>query len=307
MTSLNRYAKFVAFATLCLIFAGGLVTSTGSGLAVPDWPLSFGKFFPKMEGGVFFEHGHRMVAGTVVILTVILVAWIFRKEERPWVRGVAVFAIGAILLQALLGGLTVLLRLPPLVSVAHAGVAQAFFCSIVALALVTSPQWLTSPTLVEDRGWPTLRSLSLITTLVIYVQILLGAVMRHIGAGLAIPDFPLAFGVLIPPASYFSFPVAVAFAHRVGAVVVSLLVIWTATRAFKTAGFQKIAITALCLLVFQIILGGLTILSGKAVIPTTLHVAVGAVLLATHVVLVLQAYRFSYPVSMLPRPKQALA
>lgn len=292
---LHRYAKFVAGATLGLIFAGGLVTSTGSGLSVPDWPLSFGKFFPEMKGGVFFEHGHRMVAGTVVILTLILVVWIFKKESRPFVRWLSLGAIGAILLQALLGGMTVLLKLPPSVSVAHAGLAQAFFCTVVSLALVTSPGWRKEPELIEQDGLPPLPLLSLITTFLIYTQILLGAVMRHTGAGLAIPDFPLAFGYVIPPKTFFTPPVAIHFAHRLAAVVVTAAVIWTACRCIKLrteiGGLRPLGYATLSLLLFQLFLGGFTVLSGKAVIPATFHVAVGGLLLAIQVVLTLQAFR----------------
>jgi len=128
--TLHRFSQFTAGATLILIVAGGLVTSTGSGLAVPDWPLSFGTLFPEMTGGVLYEHGHRLIAGTVALLAIALMIWILKKETRRWVKVIAVTAVAAVLCQALLGGLTVLFRLPTPISVSHACLAQLFFCLI---------------------------------------------------------------------------------------------------------------------------------------------------------------------------------
>ena len=104
---LHRFAVFTALCTTFLIFAGGMVTSTESGLAVPDWPLSYGMFFPPMVGGIFYEHGHRMVASFVGFLTVILSVWAWRKETRGWVRWWALGALGAVIAQGILGGITV--------------------------------------------------------------------------------------------------------------------------------------------------------------------------------------------------------
>ena len=132
---LHRFVTATAVATFILIFVGGLVTSTGSALAVPDWPLSFGKFFPKMEGGVLYEHGHRMVAGTVAIMTLIVMVWALGRARSVRVRNIAMIAFGLVIFQAVLGGLTVLLLLPLPIAVAHAATAQAFFCLIVAMAV----------------------------------------------------------------------------------------------------------------------------------------------------------------------------
>src|SRR5262249_10200268 len=140
----HRFALFTAAATFVLIFVGGLVTSTGSSLAVPDWPLSYGQFFPPMVGGILYEPGHRMVAGMVAALTAALAIWTWWEEPRSSVRWLGVAAFVAILLQAVLGGVTVLLRLPTAVSVSHAALAQAFFCLVVALALITGPDWGSS-------------------------------------------------------------------------------------------------------------------------------------------------------------------
>src|SRR5579863_1207486 len=224
LRGLHRYALALAAATFVLLFAGGLVTSTGSALAVPDWPLSFGKFFPRMEGGVLYEHGHRMIAGTVAIMTLLMAVWAWRREERRFVRNLALFAFALVIVQAVLGGLTVLLLLPLAIAVSHAATAQAFFCLTVALALFTNPAWVELPPVASAGERPRLPEMAAVTTLVIYCQILIGAVMRHMGAGLAIPDFPLAFGKLVPPLE--SLPEQINYAHRLGALVVTVFVCW---------------------------------------------------------------------------------
>lgn len=293
LRGLHRYARLLVAATFILIFAGGLVTSTGSALAVPDWPLSFGKFFPKMQGGVLYEHGHRMIAGTVALMTLGLAIWAWRREPRRFVRNLALFAFGLVIVQAVLGGLTVLLLLPLAIAVSHAATAQAFFCLIVALALFTNPAWQTLPAVNSAGERPRLPLLAAVTTVVIYSQILIGAVMRHMGAGLAIPDFPLAFGKVLPPLE--SLPEQINFAHRVGAIVVSIFVCWTSIQVLRCyrrdSSLRRPAVAMLALLALQITLGAMTILSGRAVIPTTSHVAVGAALLATSLALTLRAYR----------------
>lgn len=302
---LHRYARLLAGATFVLIFAGGLVTSTGSALAVPDWPLSFGKFFPKMQGGVLYEHGHRMIAGTVALLTLGLAIWAWRTEKRRLVRFLALGAFVLVIVQAVLGGLTVLLRLPLAIAVSHAATAQAFFCLTIALALFTNPAWLELSAVASAGERPRLPELAAVTTFVIYCQILIGAVMRHMGAGLAIPDFPLAFGKLVP--SLESLPEQINYAHRVGALVVTVFVCWTAIQTLRFYGeyplLRRPAIGMLALLVLQIGLGAATILSTRAVLPTTAHVAVGAALLATTLGLTLRAYRL-IDGRLLERPAQ---
>jgi cytochrome c oxidase assembly protein subunit 15 len=290
---LHRYARLLAAATFILIFAGGLVTSTGSALAVPDWPLSFGKFFPKMQGGVLYEHGHRMIAGTVALLTLGLAIWAWRAEQRRFVRYLALTAFVLVIIQAVLGGLTVLLLLPLAIAVSHAATAQAFFCLTIALALFTNPNWQKLATVKSAGERPRLPELAAVTTLVIYLQILVGAVMRHMGAGLAIPDFPLAFGKVFPALE--SLPEQINYAHRVGAIVVTVFVCWTAVEVLRNYRQQSLlrrpALGMLALLALQITLGALTILSSRAVLPTTAHVAVGAALLATSLGLTLRAFR----------------
>src|SRR6266581_537626 len=140
------FAAIVAASTAVLIFAGGLVTSTGSGLSVPDWPNTYGWFmwaFPvsKMVGGIFYEHLHRLVASTVGFLIVILAIWLARAEPRRWVRRLGYLALAAVITQGILGGITVLWYLPDAISIAHASLAQIVFCLTVTIALVTSKGW----------------------------------------------------------------------------------------------------------------------------------------------------------------------
>ncbi len=291
--ALHRFAVVAAAATFVLVFAGGLVTSTGSAMAVPSWPLDAGHLIPQQWGaGVLFEWGHRAIAGTVSILTLTLALWVWMVERRAWVRFTALAAFGLVVVQAVLGGITVLLNLPLAVAVAHAMTGQAFFCLMVALALFTSPRWETMAPVARVTGQAPLAPLAAVTTAVIYVQIIVGALMRHMHAGLAIPDFPLAFGHLAPP--MFSVPIAVNFAHRCGAVVVTAMVLWTVARVLRQYGdepaLRRPALGLLVLLAVQIGVGAATILSRRAVIPTTSHVAVGAAVLATCLALTLRAW-----------------
>lgn len=292
---LHGFALLTAGATFVLIFVGGLVTSTGSGLAVPDWPLSFGQVFPPMVGGVLYEHGHRLVAALVGLLTTVLAIWIWVRERRAWVRGLGVGALGAILLQGLLGGLTVLYLLPTPVSVAHALLAQAFLCLTVTLATVTAPGWVRQPGPSARGVPPGLPTLCALTAAAIYGQLILGAVMRHMGAGLAIPDFPLAFGRLLPPLD--SEAVLIHFLHRVGAVAVTACVggtlAWILARHRRDAWLLRPALAAAGLLLVQVALGALTIWTQRGVLPTTAHVAGGAGVLAASVTLMLRAFRLS--------------
>jgi cytochrome c oxidase assembly protein subunit 15 len=300
---LPLFAALVAASTAVLIFAGGLVTSTGSGLSVPDWPNTYGWFmwaFPlnKMVGGIFYEHLHRLVASTVGFLIVVLAIWLWRAEPRAWVRRLGYVALGAVITQGILGGITVLWYLPDAISIAHASLAQIVFCLTTTIALVTSAGWkraydqLPTPNAQLPRDL-TLERLAVVTTVVIYTQIVIGATMRHTGAGLAIPDFPLAFGHLVPP--YWDPKIAIHFAHRVGAATVTLLILATAGHVFyhhgRRAELRRPAMLLLLLLVLQITLGALTVLSQKQFIINSLHVFNGALVLVTSLVLTLRAHR----------------
>lgn len=275
--------------TLFLIFVGGLVTSTESALAVPDWPLSYGMLMPPMVGGIFYEHGHRMVASFVGLLTLILAVWIGMRESRRGVRRLAWVALLAVCVQGLLGGLTVLFFTPLPISVAHACLAQTFLCLMVALTYSTSREWLIAESPAEDDAG--LRPAAIAATAAVFVQLVIGALMRHAEAGLAIPDFPLALGRVIPPLD--SLAVTVHFAHRAGAVVVLVMIGRLAVRAFRSRDrrFTRTAIVLCGLTVGQIALGATAVLTQMAVYPTTIHVALGALILATSFFLALRAFR----------------
>jgi heme a synthase len=295
----HRYAKLVAACTLLLIAAGGMVTSTGSGLSVPDWPTSYGWnmfTFPlsRWVGGIKYEHSHRLIASTVGFLTIGLAILAWRVEPRRWVRRLAFACLGAVILQGVLGGVTVLLKLPPSVSIAHAGLAQIFFCLTLSVAVVTSPRWRKAAP-ADD---PALRRLATITTLLVYTQILIGATMRHTNAGMAIPTFPLASGHIVPP--FWNTGIAVHFAHRVGAVVASIAVLATAGHVFyhhrQRAELFRPAVLLLLFVCAQVMLGAFVVLSGLQPIINTAHVVNGAFVLGTSLVLALRSYRARFGV-----------
>jgi len=298
---LHRFALFTACCTAFLIFVGGLVTSTESGLSVPDWPTTYGWnmfAFPvsKWVGGIFYEHSHRLVASFVGFLTLILAFWTWIREKRQWVRVLAVAALGTVMAQGILGGLTVMFFLPTAISMAHACLAQTFFCLVIAITLFTSPQWKQglpiAQTSVDSVSSISLPALCGLTTAAIYIQLLLGALMRHTDSGLAIKDFPLSFGRIIPP--FTSSHVAIHFSHRIGAVIVSAMIVWTFLRvrsAYQNhALLRRPATVMFSLLWFQLTLGASTVWSSKAVLITTAHVATGALVLGTSVLLTLRAW-----------------
>lgn len=293
--ALHWFAVFLMCSTLGLLFAGAMVKSTGSGLAVPDWPLSYGQVMPPMVGGVFYEHGHRLVASFVGVLMTIMACWLVHSEPRAWVRRVGLAAMAAVVCQGLLGGLTVLLKLPKPVSIAHAGLAEIFFALTIALAFFTAPSWsrargLEAPVPAHVAS---LRRLAAGTAALVYAQILLGAVVRHFGAGLSIPDFPLHNGRVVPVID--SALVGIHFAHRFGALVVTLAVVRLAYRVLS--GFREhtqLAVTAgglLGVVAVQLTLGAYIIWSQRAVEMTASHVVMGALTWGTTIALTLTAYR----------------
>jgi cytochrome c oxidase assembly protein subunit 15 len=294
MKHLHRFAMLLSVSTVILLAAGGMVTSTRSGLAVPDWPNTYGHFmftFPleKMVGGILYEHGHRMIASVVGMLTIVLAIWTWRVDERRWVRWLGVAALATVILQGLLGGLTVLLRLPAPISVGHAGLAQLLFCITVSIALFTSPGWRTPRSPLPSDA--TLQAIAPLTSLLIYGQILLGATMRHREAGLAIPDFPWAYGRLVPP--FWSTDIAIHYAHRVGALIVTLLILAVVAHVFwwhrQASSLRRPAGLMAVLVVIQVTLGAFVVLTGLQPIVNTVHLVNGALLLATSVVLSLRS------------------
>jgi len=299
---LHRFAKFVAGFTVLLVLAGSLVTSTDSGLSVPDWPTTYGwnmfTFPPsKWVGGILYEHGHRLIASTVGFLTILLAVWLGVSDPRRWMKRLGIAALGAVVAQGVLGGLTVMFFLPPAVSTAHAGLAEIFFCMTVAIALFTSPRWIEGYAggAVDDTG---LRRLATATTALIYCQILVGATMRHTGAGLAIPDFPLMFGHIWP--THWDPKIAIHFAHRAGALIVLIAVaatsgtVWQRYRASVHDELTRPALLLAALVVVQITLGALTVLSRRDVWINSVHVVCGALVLTTSLVLTLRTWRVKF-------------
>lgn len=188
-----RFSQATAASAFFVLFAGGMVTSTGSSLAVPDWPLAYGQYFPEMTGGVLFEHGHRMVAGLTALLVWGLAVWTHRKEERAWVRSLTAVAALGILAQAVLGGVTVLWGLPKKVSILHAILGQGLFCLLVAACQAGSP-WFKSRRAAVGRPWaPAAWAVG-----ALFVQLALGASLRHTGTGLSwhLLGAVLAFGLV---------------------------------------------------------------------------------------------------------------
>jgi cytochrome c oxidase assembly protein subunit 15 len=295
---LHRFAKFIAACTVLLLLAGSLVTSTGSGLSVPDWPTTYGWnmfTFPRhlWVGGIFYEHSHRLIASSVGFLTIILAAWLWWADPRRWMKRLGLAALAAVILQGLLGGITVLFFLPAAVSTAHAGLAEIFFCLTVAIALFTSPGWQGDIHPVDD---PMLRRVATTTTALIYVQILIGATMRHTGAGLAIPDFPWMFGHVIP--DHWDPKIAVHFAHRLGALVVSLAIFATAGHIWyhhrRVPRLTRPAAVLAGLVLVQVTLGALTVLTQRDVWINSVHLVCGAVVLATSIMVTLRSWRVSF-------------
>jgi heme a synthase len=277
-------AVVLACWTFLLIIAGALVTSNDAGLSVPDWPTSFGSWYkiPQLVGGVKFEHTHRMIAQVAGLLTIILAIWTWRTEKRRWMRILGLAAVATVVAQGILGGLTVLYFLPPPVSSAHAALAQTFFCIAVAMAVFTGQKWVEEHPRVEfDQRRPALFTLTLLSIFVLYVQLLLGAMFRHHGLSW--------------------------WPHVVHAVVVSFVLSWTSVRALSVyshiEAVRRPAITMLALVITQLCLGFTAFLTRVAwgrdavqpelpmVISTVAHVAVGALLLATAVILAIQVWR----------------
>jgi len=295
---LHRFSKFVVACTVLLILAGSLVTSNDAGLSVPDWPTSYGwnmfTFPPSMwVANILYEHGHRLIASSVGFLTIIMAVWLWMAEPRRWLRWFGVATLGSVVAQGLLGGLTVLFFLPAAISTAHAGLAEIFFCMTVAIAIFTSPGWIGGYRDSDDTG-ATMRRLATGATVVIYLQILVGATMRHTGAGLAIPDFPLMFGHLIP--DHWNSAIAIHFTHRAGALLVTVMLLTlfahVRSRYRDRRELMRPAAILIALVAVQITLGALTVLSRRDPWINSFHVVCGAMVLTTSLVLTLRAWRF---------------
>jgi heme a synthase len=273
---LRLYTALMAAATFFLVIAGGMVTSTGSALAVPDWPLSFGQVFPPMVGGVFYEHGHRLVATTVGFLTIILAVWLWRWAREPLLKNAGWIALIVVCVQGVLGGVTVLLKLPAVTSVGHACLGQIFFswmCCIAMMAQDVIPA--KAGTQANDLGpgfrrgdGRKLQRLAVMTTGFVFLQLFLGATYRHTG-------------LLI-------------HAHFLGAALVALHGLLLFKRITKSMAYDvwffRPAALLMSLIVLQLGLGFWT-WQFPTVLDATAHVAVGALILATSAVISLQSFR----------------
>ncbi len=277
---LHRFTVLLAVLTLFLVVAGASVTSNEAGLSVPDWPLSYGKVMPEMTGGVFYEHGHRMVGATVGFLTIILAVWLTMSDGRRWMRRLGWAALAAVVVQGVLGGLTVIFLLPKAISVSHACLAQLFFSLTVAIALFTSRSWQAGPEMVEDSGTPSMRTLAVITPIALLAQVALGAAYRHRALGVA--------------------------PHVVGALVVTGIVLMAAMFALQQfpqhSGLRKASLTMAVVALVQVFLGIAAYMSRiytsgsvqsvwAMVLFTVLHVAVGSLTMASSVVFAIQVRR----------------
>ena len=281
---LHRFALLTTLATFPLLFVGGLVTSTGSALAVPDWPTTFGYNmflypFSGMVGGILYEHSHRLLGAWVGFLTVLLTLWLWLREPRLWLRWLGSLALATVMLQGVLGGLRVVL-LAQTLAIVHACLAQAFFALLVSITCFTSP--VRPDQLVEPPIAPPsrLRRLSVVTTAAIYLQVMFGAILRHTGARLD--------------------------AHLVLAALVAFLVIVLNLYVWRNHGEEDMVVHPIMLLsgllLAQLSLGlgayfvEYTPMAAMAtswfrVSLTTTHLAVGSLLLATSLVLTLRTYR----------------
>lgn len=316
---LHRFALLTAAATLFLIWVGGLVTSHGVGLSVPDWPTTYGYnmfFFPvsRWVGGVFYEHSHRLVASGVGLLTVILAVWLWLREERRWLRRLGCIAVIAVITQGVLGGLRVT-QMKDVLGVFHATLAQMFLALLCAIALFTSRWWReTLRQKMAVYGSGSIRYVFALVTGMILLQLILGAAMRHQHAGLSIPDFPLAYGKWWPAMDagsisrynqmrgettaanpITSFQVGLQMIHRIVALAILLSAAWAAGRAWRECRGTALSRGAngwFLLILAQAFLGALTIWTNKAADIATAHVALGALSLATGVMLSILARQF---------------
>src|SRR6266851_3374023 len=298
----HRFTVFVAVLAFLLLIAGGLVTSNNAGLAVPDWPTSFGSMYrmPQMIGGVKFEHGHRVVAEVVGLLTIVVAIWTWMVDKRRWMRALTIGAVLGVVFQGVLGGLTVLNFLPPAISTAHGVVGQTMFCVLAAIAVFTSKSWLDEPSerITLKDAKPLIRhSWMLIGFL--YIQLILGAAFRHVWT---------KWG----PVGSNHWPVhkiihMFLYPHILNALFVAGLILYLAMRGLSKhpniPHIRKPAMGLLMLLILQLLLGVaayiVRVVQGVNDVQPTIglvgvtvaHLGVGALILALTVVFTIQSYR----------------
>jgi len=320
---LRWFTYLLALATLFLIFMGGQVKSNDAGLAVPDWPTTFGEnmftfHYSKWVGGIMHEHTHRLVASAIGFLTIILACWLYIKEPRKWVRTLGYFALVAVIAQGLLGGLTVILLLPAWVSISHGILAQTFFLMLLLLAYTQSKEWTLRQEKKEQEQSNPLSKIAFFMLAVVYLQLFLGALLRHTESGLALPDFPMMAGQWVPFFNQeslnwvndwrFNFTLDtghileevtlsqlwIHFVHRLGACAVLATLVWLVIKVFKarqdvpTVWRTSVALSGM--IAIQIFLGIITVISHRVPMITSLHVVTGAATLGVCWVLALRTW-----------------
>jgi heme A synthase len=272
--------------TLFLLFLGSVVHATESSLACPDWPTCFGTMIPEMTGGVFWEHLHRLVAGGLLLLFLLATVLVWRERPRfPWVRGGTLAGMLLLLVQALLGGITVIYRLPDAVSTSHLGLAFFFLALATVLYLSTAPAWQRGigP---SSPGRGLIRGVAIPAVLLTFVQSLLGAAVRHTDAGVACPDVPLCLNQWVPPLD--NGLVALHFTHRAVGILLFLTVLLLGHLAFwrgESREVRLLGITVAGVVTTQLLLGFLSVHFRLAVVPVSLHTLLAALLLVLAVTL----------------------
>ncbi len=278
--NLHWYALATACCTFLLLIAGALVTSNDAGLSIPDWPLAYGSLKPPFVGGIRYEYSHRVIATLIGMLTIGLAIWIWKAEKRSWMRWLGLAALGGVIAQGILGGMTVRMFQPPAISAAHATLAQLFFSTVVAIAVFTSRWWGTDLPRLEDTGSPAVLTLASWSVVAVFPQLILGAAFRHKGFG------------IIP--------------HLIGAVIVTILIFMTA-RALKKR-FAQVPALRSCAKLLHIMIGTQLLLGVGAywsrvyaaqfpqpiavmVTFTVIHTVTGALVLATAILTDLISYR----------------
>ena len=309
---LRRFSKLTVFSTLFLIFAGALVKSHEVGLSVPDWPTTYGKqmfAFPlsDMVGGIFYEHGHRIIATIVGFLTMIQAIWLGFSHHADWLKKLGFSALAVVIIQGLFGGITVLFFLPPLVSIIHGILAQTFFIMTIINAYSMSQE---RENRIDNGMGQSIRKGALLMGGFVYIQLILGALMRHTASGLAIPDFPTVGGMWIPTFSsemmeninYILFDldldsvskgqVIIHFIHRLGAVIVTGTIGYFYAKYGKTIKASQrsktVFISIIVIVIIQFSLGVLTVPSARSPYIASFHVVTGAALLGLCTLLLLK-------------------
>ncbi len=289
----HRFAIVTAVLTWLLLLVGGIVHGTGSSLACPDWPLCFGQFFPTMEGNVLVEHGHRLFASAVGLCTIALCVAALRDGKRAHriVPALAIFALGLVIFQGVLGGLTVIYRLPTLISWAHLCTSMLFFATVITIAGLTRHVAIGQTRFHRDEVPRGVYALLVLTTVLCYVQLALGGLVRHTGGGLACLDIPLCRGSLLPLGEH---PTVIIHAvHRLNGLLFALALFVTAPRLRhflrrETDAARRALLLALPLLMLvQIGLGILSVWSYLGLFYVTAHLGIGALLWGGLVILCL--------------------